>query len=77
MSVCALLVLGDKIRSKIDEQTQEQWLLSYIGESLVTMCCSLKLVNFFLMSTMTSFNGIRSCIIKRTNEPYSEKEHIN
>ena len=32
MSVCALLVLGDKIRNEIDEQTQEQWLLSYIGK---------------------------------------------
>ena len=32
MCVSALIVLGDKIRHKIDEQTQEQWLMSYIGE---------------------------------------------
>lgn len=30
MCVSALIVLGDKIRSRIDEQTQEQWLMSYI-----------------------------------------------
>ena len=32
MCVSALIVLGDKIRHKIDEQIQEQWLMSYIGE---------------------------------------------
>ena len=32
MCVSALIVLGEKIRSKIDEQTQEQWLMAYIGE---------------------------------------------
>ena len=32
MCVSALIVLGEKIRPKIDEQTQEQWLMSYIGE---------------------------------------------
>ncbi len=32
MCVSALIVLGDKIRHEIDEQTQEQWLMSYIGE---------------------------------------------
>jgi len=31
MCVSALIVLGDKIRHKIDEQIQEQWLMSYIG----------------------------------------------
>lgn len=36
MCVSALIVLGDKIRNRIDEQTQEQWLMSYIGE-----CCDL------------------------------------
>ena len=36
MCVSALIVLGDKIRARIDEQTQEQWLMSYIGE-----CCDL------------------------------------
>lgn len=30
MCASALIVLGDKIRDKIDEQTQEQWLMSYI-----------------------------------------------
>ncbi|XP_068715424.1 GATOR2 complex protein WDR24-like isoform X3 [Montipora capricornis] len=30
MCVSALIVLGDKIRSRIDEQTQEQWVMSYI-----------------------------------------------
>lgn len=30
MCVSALIVLGDKIRHKIDEQIQEQWLMSYI-----------------------------------------------
>ncbi|XP_078375703.1 GATOR2 complex protein WDR24-like [Oculina patagonica] len=30
MCVSALIVLGDKIRHEIDEQTQEQWLMSYI-----------------------------------------------
>lgn len=30
MCVSALIVLGEKIRSKIDEQTQEQWLMAYI-----------------------------------------------
>lgn len=32
MCVSALIVLGEKIRNNIDEQTQEQWLLAYIGE---------------------------------------------
>ena len=32
MCVSALIVLGDKIRHKIDEQIQEQWLMSYIGK---------------------------------------------
>lgn len=31
MCVSALIVLGEKIRSRIDEQTQEQWIISYIG----------------------------------------------
>ena len=31
MCVSALIVLGDKIRSRIDEQTQEQWVMAYIG----------------------------------------------
>ena len=31
MSVSLLIVLGDRIRYKIDEQTQELWLMSYIG----------------------------------------------
>ena len=35
MCVSALIVLGDKIRHKIDSQTQEQWLMSYIGRSEV------------------------------------------
>ncbi|XP_058965127.2 GATOR2 complex protein WDR24 [Pocillopora verrucosa] len=30
MCVSALIVLGEKIRNNIDEQTQEQWLLAYI-----------------------------------------------
>ena len=34
MCASALIVLGEKIRDKIHEQTQEQWLMSYIGE-----CC--------------------------------------
>ena len=37
MCVSALIVLGDKIRHKIDEQTQENWLMSYIG-TCVTCC---------------------------------------
>ena len=32
MSATVLIVLGDKIRSHIDEVTQEQWLMSYIGK---------------------------------------------
>lgn len=36
MCVSALIVLGDKIRHKIDEQTQENWLMSYIGTLCVT-----------------------------------------
>ena len=31
MCVSALIVLGEKIRSRIDEQTQEHWIISYIG----------------------------------------------
>ena len=31
MCVSALIVLGDKIRDKIDGEIQEQWLMSYIG----------------------------------------------
>lgn len=30
MCVSALIVLGEKIRSRIDEQTQEHWIISYI-----------------------------------------------
>ena len=32
MCVSVLLVLGDKIKSEIDEKKQEQWLLSYVGK---------------------------------------------
>lgn len=35
MSVSVLLVLGDKIRSAIEEHVQEQWLLSYVGKITV------------------------------------------
>lgn len=38
MCVSALIVLGDKIRHKIDEQIQEQWLMSYIGEYGDSLC---------------------------------------
>ena len=38
MCVSALIVLGDKIRHKIDEQIQEQWLMSYIGECGDLLC---------------------------------------
>ena len=38
MCVSALIVLGDKIRHKIDEQFQEQWLMSYIGEYCSLRC---------------------------------------
>ena len=38
MCVSALIVLGDKIRHKIDEQIQEQWLMSYIGECSDLLC---------------------------------------
>ena len=38
MCVSALIVLGDKIRHKIDEQIQEQWLMSYIGEYGDLLC---------------------------------------
>ena len=38
MCASALIVLGDKIRDKIDEQTQEQWLMSYIGKYHLDLC---------------------------------------
>ena len=38
MCASALIVLGDKIRDKIDEQTQEQWLMSYIGKCHFHLC---------------------------------------
>ena len=38
MCASALIVLGDKIRDKIDEQTQEQWLMSYIGKYHFGLC---------------------------------------
>ena len=39
MCVSALIVLGDKIRHRIDERTQEQWLMSYIGKCEITIEC--------------------------------------
>ena len=35
MCVSLLLVLGDKIRDKVNQRTQEQWLLSYVGKTVV------------------------------------------
>ena len=46
MCVSALIVLGEKIRPRIDEHIQEQWLMSYIGE-----CCGL---HCKLMEILTS-----------------------
>ena len=37
MCVSVLLVLGDKIKSAIDESKQEQWLLSYIGKAYILL----------------------------------------
>lgn len=39
MCVSVLLVLGDKIRDKVDERTQEQWLFSYVGKQFAERCC--------------------------------------
>ena len=33
MSASVLIILGDRIRSHIEEVVQEQWLMSYIGRS--------------------------------------------
>ena len=32
MAVSVVIVLGDKIRSHIDQMTLEHWFMSYIGE---------------------------------------------
>ena len=32
MASCILIVLGNKIRPLIDQVSQEQWFMSYIGE---------------------------------------------
>ena len=34
MSASVLIILGDRIRSHIEEVVQEQWLMSYIGMSM-------------------------------------------
>ncbi len=34
MCATVLIVLGDKIKSQIDEVAQEQWFMSYIGTFL-------------------------------------------
>ncbi len=34
MCATVLIVLGDKIKSQIDEVAQEQWFMSYIGTGL-------------------------------------------
>lgn len=54
MCVSALIVLGDKIRHKIDEQIQEQWLMSYIGEYGDSLC---KLIGLL---TGSRLGGVRS-----------------
>lgn len=58
MCVSALIVLGEKVRSRIDEQTQEQWIISYIGRCRETNLS-------FPFSTPTSEKQARN----GTNEP--------
>ena len=41
MCATALIVLGDKIKSQVDEVAQEQWFMSYIGTDLLVYCQAL------------------------------------
>ncbi|XP_046842250.1 GATOR complex protein WDR24-like [Xenia sp. Carnegie-2017] len=58
MSVSVLLVLGDKIRSAIEEHVQEQWLLSYVDllSRLQMWTVSTEIINLSNLPALTHIN---------------------
>lgn len=66
MCVSALIVLGDKIRSRIDEQTQEQWLMSYIGECFI--CTHI--------TGCHSRHGVRTAILRGLSQSVGHRHQL-
>lgn len=66
MCVSALIVLGDKIRSRIDEQTQEQWLMSYIGECFI---CT-------RITGCHSRHGVRTAILRGLSKSVGHRHQL-
>lgn len=64
MCVSVLLVLGDKIRDKIDERTQEQWLLSYVDllSRLQMWTIATEVLNISNLPALTELNQTSTTI---------------